>query len=85
VFFPDLRDRDFNRWEIDDNTGAYIQIAGWKKMLTPPRVIAQGYMSDRAACAMAIGVGVVLLLIAMFGIRHVIGFPEFFPDLFNRL
>jgi len=42
-------------------------------------------MSDSAACAMAIVAAVVLLLIAMFGVRHVIGFPGFFPDLFNRL
>ena len=85
VFFPSLRDPDFNRWEIDEGTGSYIQILGWKKMLTPPRVVAQGYMSDRAACAVAFIAGVVCISIAMFGIRHVTGFPEFFPDFFGRL
>jgi hypothetical protein len=50
-----------------------------EKMLTPPRVLAQGYMSDGAACAVALFVGVVFVLIAMLDIRHVSGFPEFFP------
>jgi hypothetical protein len=56
-----------------------------EKMLTPPHVLAQGHMSDSAACAVALVVGVIFVLIAMFGIRHVSGFPEFFPDLFHRL
>lgn len=84
VLFPSLRDPDFNRWEVDEGGGSYIQILGWKKMLTPPRVLAQGYMSDSAACAVALVAGVIFVLIAMFGIRHVSGFPEFFPDLFER-
>jgi hypothetical protein len=85
VLFPSLRDPDFNRWEVDEGSGSYIQILGWKKMLTPPRVLAEGYMSDGAACAVALVVGVICVLIAMLGIRHVSGFPEFFPDLFDRL
>jgi hypothetical protein len=85
VIFPSLRDPDFNRWEVDEGSGSYIQILGWKKMLTPPRVLAQGYMSDSAACAVALVVGTILLLIAILGIRHVSGFPPFFPDLFNKL
>jgi len=84
VLFLSLRDPDFNRWEADEG-GSYIRILGWKKMLTPPRVLAQGYMSDSAACAVALVVGVICILIAIFGIRHVSGFPEFFPDLFERL
>jgi hypothetical protein len=85
VFSPSLRDPDFNRSEVDEGGGSYIGVMGWEKMLTPPRVITQGYMSDSAACAVAIVAGVILVLIAMFDIRHVSGFPEFFPDLFNRL
>ena len=84
ALFPSLRDPDFNRWEVDEGGGSYIQIMGWRKILTPPRVIAQGYMPDRAACALAIVVGVICVLIGTFGIRHVSGFPEFLPDLFNR-
>jgi hypothetical protein len=84
VLFPSLRDPDFNRWEVDGGAGSYVQILGWKRMLTPPRVLAQGYMSDRAACAVALAVGAISVLIAMFGIRHVSGFPNFFPDLFDR-
>lgn len=38
IFFPSLRDPDFNRWEIDEGSGTTIQIMGWKKMLGP-----QGY------------------------------------------
>ena len=83
AFFPSLRDPDFNRWEVDEGSGSSIQILGWKKMLTPPRVIAQGYMPDGAAFAIAIVVGVICLLIGTFGIRHVSGFPGFLPDLFN--
>src|SRR4030095_13951054 len=85
VLFPSLRDPDFNRWEVDEAGGSYIQILGWKKILTPPRVLAQGHMSDNAACAIALAAGVVFVLIAVFGIRYVSGFPEFFPDLFGRL
>lgn len=85
VLFPSLRDPDFNRWEVDEGGGSYIKILGWKKMLTPPRVLAQGYMPDNAACAVALVVGVICILIAVFGIRHVSGFPKFFPDLFERL
>jgi hypothetical protein len=85
VIFPSLRDPDFNRWEVDEGSGSYIRILGWKKMLTPPRILAQGYMSDSAACALALVVGIILVLIAMLGIRHVSGFPDFFPDLFGRL
>jgi len=84
VLSPALRDPDFNRWEVDDDSGSYIQIMGWRKMLTPPRVIAQGYVSDRAACAVGVVVGVVCILIAIVGIRHVIGIPEFLPDLIKR-
>jgi hypothetical protein len=84
AFFSSLRDPDFNRWEVDEGGGSYIQIMGWKKMLRPPRVMAQGYMSDRAACALAIVAGVICVLIGTFGIRHVSGFPGFLPDLFNR-
>jgi hypothetical protein len=84
VFFPSLRDPSFNRWEVDDDSGPYIQIMGWRKMLMPPRVIAQGYMSDSAACTVALSIGVVFILIATLGIRHVSGFPLFFPDVFDK-
>jgi hypothetical protein len=84
VFVPSLRNSDFNRWEIDEGGGSYINIAGWKKVLTPPRVIARGYMSDNAACTIALNVGIIFVLIAIFGIRHVSGFPAFIPDLFGR-
>jgi hypothetical protein len=85
VFLPSLRDTDFNRWEVDEGGGSYVKILGWTRMLTAPRVVAKGYMSDGAACAVALVTGVLFVLIAMFGIRHVSGFPAFFPDLFNRL
>ncbi len=84
VFFPSLRNSDFNRWEVDEGTGSYIQIMGWRKVLTPPRVVAQGYMSDRAACAIAIVAGIFCTLIGTFGVRHVGGVPNFLPDLFGR-
>jgi len=83
VLFPSLRDPDFNRWEVDVD-GSYIQIMGWRKYLTPPRVLAQGYMSDGAACAVSLVVGVICILGAILGIRHVTGIPEFIPDLFAR-
>jgi len=80
AFFPSLRDPDFNRWEVDEESGNYIQILGWKKVLTPPRVIAQGYMSDSAACAVAVAIGTFSIAIALAGIRHILGFPQFLPD-----
>ncbi len=84
VFFPFLRGPDFNRWEVDEGGGSYVQITGWRKVLTPPRVVARGYMSDRAACAVAIAAGVVLISIGIFGIRHFSGFPKFVPDPFGK-
>ena len=53
-------------------------------MLTPPRVIAQGYMLDGAACAVALVAGTLSIAVGVFGIRHVLGFPEFLPDLFKN-
>jgi hypothetical protein len=85
VLIPSLRGPDFNRWEVDEGAGSYVQILGWRKMLRPPRVVAQGYMSDRAACAVALVAGTIFILIALFGIRHVSGFPETFPDMFGKL
>jgi hypothetical protein len=85
VFFPSLRNPDFNRWEVDEGGGSYVEVMGWRKMLRPPRVLAQGHMSDTAACALALVVGVLFVLIAIFGIRNVSGLPEFLPDLFDRL
>ena len=41
VFFPYLRDPDFNHWEVDEGVGSYVQIPGWKKTLRPPRVLAR--------------------------------------------
>ncbi|GAC1635342.1 MAG: hypothetical protein NVS9B14_12440 [Candidatus Acidiferrum sp.] len=82
--FPSLRDPDFNSREVDDDSGSPIQILGWKKVLTPPRVLARGYMSDSAACAVALGVGFLCIFIATFGIHHVTGVPESVPDFFGK-
>ena len=84
VLFPSLRSPNFNRWEADVRVGPYVNIMGWTKVLTPPRVLAYRYMSNSAACAVALVVGVIFMLIAIFGIRHVSGVPEFIPDLFDR-
>ena len=84
VFFPPLRSPDFNRGEIDEETGPTINIMGWKKALTPPRVLASGYMSERVACSVSLGFGTLLIAIGVFGIRHVTGVPGWVPDLFSR-
>ena len=84
VCFPSLRGSDFNRWEVDEDSGVSIKILGWQKMLAPPRVLAQGYVSGRVACAVALIVGAIFILIAVFGIRHVSGLPQFVPDLLDR-
>ena len=84
AFFRSFRDPQFNRWEVDEGTGSYVQILGWRKMLKPPQVMGQGHMSNRAACALAIVVGIICVLIGTFGTRHVSGVPEFIPDLFDK-
>lgn len=84
VFFPSLRNSDFNRWEVDEDSGASIQIMGWKKVLSPPRVLASGYLSERAACTVAFCFGTVFIAIGVFGIRHVVGTPTWLPDLFSK-
>ena len=84
AIFPSLRDPNFNRWEIDESGGAYVQVMGWRKVLTPPRIVAQGYMSDNAACVSAIVGGALFVTIAVFGIRHTAGFSALITDLFER-
>lgn len=84
VFFPSLRSSDFNRWEVDEDLGASIQIMGWKKALSPPRVLASGYLSERAACWVAFCFGSLLVAIGVFGVRHVAGMPSWIPDLFSK-
>jgi uncharacterized membrane protein YkgB len=83
VFFPSLRDRDFGYWEVDGDNGSSIQILGWKKVLRPPRVIAQGYFSENTACAVSLIVGIVTIVIGLLLIRHIAGVPGFFPDFFS--
>ena len=85
VFFPSLRDPDFNRWEVDDNSGSSIQILGWKKVLTPPRVMAQGYFSESTACRISMALGIVMIVAGFLLIRHIAGVPGFFPDFFSNV
>jgi hypothetical protein len=80
VFFPALRDPNFNQWEINEG-GSSVEVMGWRKVLTPPRVVAQGYMSNRAACAVAIAAGLILISVGVFVTRHVTGYPRFIPDI----
>ena len=75
VFFPALRDENFNRWEINDDSGSSIEIMGWRKVLRPPRVLAQGYLSERTACAIALTTGTVLVVVGFFGIHRIAGIP----------
>ena len=84
VFVPSLRSSDFNRWEIDEASRTSIQIMGWRKALSPPRVLASGYLSERAACTVALCIGTVFVAIGVFGIRHIIGIPLWLPDLFSK-
>jgi len=85
VFVPSLRPPDFDRWEVDEGEGTYVQIMGWRKVISPPRVIARGYMSESMACSVALAVGALSILIAIFGARHVSGSPQFLPDVMERL
>lgn len=84
VIFPALRGPDFREWEIDEDSGTSVQILGWKKALSPPRVLASGYLTLRTACAVAIGIGVIFISIGVFGIRYTTGTPIWIPDLFER-
>jgi hypothetical protein len=84
VIFPSLGNPNSNHWEIDEGRGTYVQAMGWRKVFTPPRVLAQGYMANRAACGVALVVGIVFIAIATVGIRHVSGFPEYLPDFFAK-
>src|SRR5882672_8285340 len=61
VFVPSLRSSDFNQWEIDEESRTSIQIMGWRKALSPPRVLASGYLSERAACTVALCIGTVFV------------------------
>ena len=85
VFFPSLRDPNFNQWEVTDDGGGYIEIMGWRKALRPPRLIAQGYMSNRTACTLSFCVGTFLIIIGFIFIRHIAGMPQSLPDIFSSL
>ena len=85
ALIPSLRGADFNHWEIDEAGGDNIQILGWKKALSPPRVLASGYLSERSAVTVAICFGSLFILIGTFGIRHVTRFPGWPPDFFGFL
>jgi amino acid transporter len=85
VFFPALREPNFNRWQIEDDSASSIQILGWRKVLRPPRVIAQGYMSEAAACTVAISIGALFIIVGFFGIRHASGVPALIPDILQQL
>jgi hypothetical protein len=84
VIFPSLRSPDFNRWEIDEDSGTSIRIMGWKKALSPPRVLASGYLSERAACTLSLLLGAFFVAIGVLGIRHAAGIPNWIPDLFGK-
>jgi hypothetical protein len=75
IYFPSLRDQNFNRWQIDDNTGSYVEYMGWRKVLRPPRIIAQGYLSEGMACVVAFSAGIVLIAIGVWGVHEVAGIP----------
>ena len=75
VFIPSLRSPDFSRWEIYETTGTSVTIGPWKKVLSPPRVIANGYLSEAMACNVALAVGILFILIGVVGFRHTTGFP----------
>lgn len=75
VVFPSLRDKDFNYWEVDNNSGSYLNLLGWRIVLVPPRVLAQGYLSDNAACAVAIGVGIFLIVLGLAAVHKIAGVP----------
>jgi hypothetical protein len=83
IFFPSLRDANFDRWEVDAGEGSYIEIAGWRKVLKPPRV-TQGYLSESTACMLALCVGFFSILIGVLLIRHLAGIPVNIPDVFDR-
>ena len=85
VFFPSLRDPDFGYWEVDGGSGSSIEILGWKKVLTPPRIIAQGYFSENTACSVSLIVGIVMIVVGLLLIRHIAGVPGSFPDFFSNL
>jgi hypothetical protein len=65
VFFPSLRDTNFDRWKV------------WTTF-TVPRVVAQGQMSERTACAVSLSAGILLIAIGFIGIRHIAGYLNLF-------
>jgi hypothetical protein len=85
ALFPALREPGFNHWRIEDDSGSSIEIFGWRKVLRPPRVIAEGYMSEFAASMVAISFGLLFVSVGVFGIRHMSGVPALLPDVFQQL
>jgi len=84
AFFPSLREPGFNYWDVETE-GEYVQVLGWRKVLKPPRVIAEGYLSDFSACAVSISAGLVMVIIGFMIIRHTAGIPESMPDIIGRI
>jgi hypothetical protein len=84
IFFPSLREPDFNHWDIEIGRDDYVQVPGWRKVFKPARVIAEGYMSDSAACTISALAGLFLIIVGFAMIRHTAGIPEGVPDFIGR-
>jgi hypothetical protein len=83
VFIPSIRSSDFDKWEIDAGNEISITVLGWTKILSNPRVLASGYLSERSASGLSLAIGLLLVSIGILGIRHVTGIPPWIPDLFG--
>jgi hypothetical protein len=84
AFLPDLRWENFGPWSVNDG-GSYIEFFGIEKTLRPPKVIAEGEMSERAAAVFSFCIGFLMTAIGCVAYRHITGIPAVLPDLVEKL
>jgi hypothetical protein len=84
-FLPGLRSKGFHHWSVSDG-GSSIEFLGFfEKVIRPPKVIAEGEMSEKTAVRVYLSIGFLLITIGSLVFRHITGTPVWFPDVVQKL
>jgi|SRR6185312_6651737 len=86
ALFPSLRQTDWSRWKFytgytDSKPRVVTRSLGLTKA---PRPVAEGKLNETVARWLYVAVGLLFILVALIGIRHLAGVPVGFPDVFER-
>jgi len=83
--FPELRDKDFQRWSVEEG-GISVEFLGFfEKVIRPSKVIAEGKMSEKTAVRVYSSIGFLMIAVGFLAFRHITGIPAWFPDVVGQL